>query len=151
MPGEPQRIEVMLETLLDSVVLAESICMRVAGSAGFDEDDSQKISMAVREAVINAFRYGNEEQRDKQIRMIVEVDEERLIVYIEDQGRGFDIESVPDPLAEENLDKTSGRGILLMKAFMDQFEVRRTGSGGTCLVMAKWLPYSPGGEERQRA
>ena len=61
MPSEPQRIEVVLETLLDSVLLAEGICMRVACSAGFDVDDSEKICMAVREAVINAFRYGNQE------------------------------------------------------------------------------------------
>ena len=58
MSGEPQRIEVELETLLDSVLLAEGICLRVAYSAGFDDDDSQKICMAVREAVINAFHYG---------------------------------------------------------------------------------------------
>ena len=151
MSGEPQRIEVMLETLLDSVVLAENICMRVAASAGFDEDDSLKICMAVREAVINAFRYGNEEQREKKIRMIVEVDDARFVVHIEDQGRGFDLESVPDPLAEENLEKTSGRGILLMKAFMDEFEVRRTSSGGTRLVMSKKLPCSHDGVTPHRA
>lgn len=151
MSGEPQRIEVELETLLDSVLLAEGICLRVAYSAGFDDDDSQKICMAVREAVINAFRYGNEEKREKKIRMIVEVDDERLTVNIEDQGSGFDLASVADPLAEENLLKTSGRGILLMKTFMDEFDVRRTSSGGTRLVMAKRLPHSKNGATRQHA
>jgi serine/threonine-protein kinase RsbW len=151
MSGEPQRIEVVLETLLDSVLLAESICTRVAHSSGFDQDDSEKICMAVREGVINAFRYGNQEQRDKKIRMTVEVDDDRLVVHIVDQGSGFDLSSVADPLAEENLLKTSGRGILLMKTFMDEFEVRRSSNGGAWLVMAKYLPHAQHGASRQRA
>jgi serine/threonine-protein kinase RsbW len=151
MPSEPQRIEVVLETLLDSVLLAEGICMRVACSAGFDMDDSEKICMAVREAVINAFRYGNQEQREKKIRLIVEVQDDRLVVHVLDQGSGFDLESVADPLAEENLLKTSGRGILLMKTFMDEFEVRRSSSGGAWLRMTKMLPHSHQGASRQHA
>jgi serine/threonine-protein kinase RsbW len=98
--------------------------------------------MAVREAVINAFRYGNQERRDKKIRLIVEVEEDRLVVHVMDQGSGFDLESVADPLAEENLLKTSGRGILLMKTFMDELEVRRSNSGGAWLKMTKLLPHS---------
>jgi len=147
-PCENQRIEVVLETLLDSVSLAEGICTRVARSVGFDEDDCQNICMAVREAVINAFRYGNQEQREKKIHLTVEVGNDRFVVHILDQGHGFDLSSVPDPLAEENLLKTSGRGILLMRTFMDEFEVRRTSSGGTWLVMAKVLPHSPKGANR---
>jgi serine/threonine-protein kinase RsbW len=151
MPSEPQRIEVVLETLLDSVLLAEGICMRVACSAGFDVDDGEKICMAVREAVINAFRYGNQEQRDKKIRLIVEVEDDRLVVHVMDQGSGFDLESVADPLAEENLLKTSGRGILLMRTFMDEFEVRRSSSGGAWLKMTKLLPHSRQGASRRHA
>jgi serine/threonine-protein kinase RsbW len=117
--------------------------MRVAHSVGFDENDCQNICMAVREAVINAFRYGNQEQREKKIHMTVEVEGDRFVIHVLDQGHGFDLSSVPDPLAEENLLKTSGRGILLMRTFMDEFEVRRSSSGGTWLVMAKLLPHSP--------
>ena len=135
--------------MLGSVSLAEGICSRVAHSAGFDEDDCQKICMAVREAVINAFRYGNEEQRDKKIRMTVEVENDRFVVHILDQGHGFDLDSVADPLAEENLLKTSGRGILLMRTYMDEFDVRRSSTGGTWLVMAKGLPHSRKAADRQ--
>ena len=62
------------------------------------------------------------------------------MVRILDQGRGFDLAEVPDPLAEENLLKTSGRGIFLMRTFMDEFEVRRSPEGGAELVMAKRFP-----------
>ena len=137
MTAETKRIEVTLETLLDSVSLAEEICLRIAGAAGFDEDDCHKIGMSVREGVINAFHYGNGERRDKKIHLIFELAPEKMVVHVLDQGRGFRLEDVPDPLAEENLLKTSGRGIFLMRSFMDEFEVRRGRQGGAEVVMAK--------------
>jgi len=144
MPKECNRIEVTMETLLDSVALAEGITERVARAAGFNDDDCLKIGMSVREGVINAFRYGNQEQRQKKIQLNFEVTDDKFVVHIVDQGRGFDLQQVPDPLAEENLLKTSGRGIFLMRTFMDEFEVRRTVEGGAELVMAKKLsqPHS---------
>jgi serine/threonine-protein kinase RsbW len=140
MSNGTKRIEAVLETLFDSVSLAEDICVRVTESAGFDEDDCLRICMAVREGVINAFRYGNQESREKKIRVIFEVDASKLVVHVVDQGHGFDLADVPDPLLEENLLKTSGRGIFLMRTFMDEFEVRRPTGGGAELVMVKFLP-----------
>jgi len=140
MSQEPNRISVSLETLLDSVNLAEGITERVAKAAGFPDEDCQKISMAVREGVVNAVRYGNEEQRHKRIGLVFEVNPEKFVVRILDQGRGFDLSTIPDPLTEENLLKTSGRGIFLMRTFMDEFEVRRSPDGGAELVMAKRFP-----------
>ena len=129
-----------METLIDSISLAEEICGRVAKSAGFDEDACLKISLSVREGVINAFRYGNEEQRHKKIHLIFEVNPDKFVIHICDQGIGFDLSQVPDPLAEENLLKVSGRGIFLMRTFMDEFDLRRSSDGGAELVMAKKLP-----------
>src|ERR1700681_1772198 len=139
MPNAVNRVEVTMETLLDSVALAEGITERVARAAGFNDDDCLKIGMSVREGVINAFRYGNEQQRHKKIQLQFEFTDDKFVVHIADQGRGFDLRQVPDPLAEENLLKTSGRGIFLMRTFMDEFEVRRTAEGGAELVMAKKL------------
>ena len=67
MPSKPQRIEVVLETLVESITLAEEVGVRVAAAAGFDEDDQYKIGLAVHEAVMNAFQYGNEQQRERKI------------------------------------------------------------------------------------
>jgi serine/threonine-protein kinase RsbW len=139
MPNAANRIEVTMETMLDSVALAEGITERVARAAGFNDDDCLKIGMSVREGVINAFRYGNEEQRHKKIQLNFEVRDDKFVVHIVDQGRGFDLQEVPDPCAEENLLKTSGRGIFLMRTFMDEFEVRRSPQGGAELIMAKKL------------
>src|SRR6201998_3570990 len=143
MPNASNRIEVVMETLLDSVALAEGITERVARAAGFNDDDCLKIGMSVRKGVINAFRYGNEEQRHKKIRLNFEFTDGKFVVHIVDQGRGFDLRQVPDPLAEENLLKTSGRGIFLMRTFMDEFDVRRSAYGGAELVMSKKLACSP--------
>lgn len=140
MPDQSKRMEVTLETLLDSADLAERIALRIAASAGFGEDDQHKIGMAVREGVLNAFQYGNRQQREKKIRMTIELAADKLVITVLDEGVGFRLEDVPDPLAEENLLKTSGRGIFLIRCFMDEFEVRPGAGGGAEVVMAKRYP-----------
>lgn len=144
MVKKAQRIEVTLETLLDSVDLAEEIVLRVAGASGFDEDNCHKIGMSVREAVINAYSYGNRQERSRKIGLIIELEERKFVVHILDEGKSFSLADVPDPLAEENLLRTSGRGIFLMRAFMDEFDIQRGPSGGTELIMSKWFPAAPG-------
>jgi serine/threonine-protein kinase RsbW len=133
-------LEVTLETLVESIDLAESIVKRVAGASGFDEDEVHRIGMAVREGVINAYNYGNAQDREKKILLTVEFEDEKMVVHITDEGPGFDLADVPDPLAEENLLRTSGRGIFLIKAFMDDFTVQRGPHGGAEIVMTKKLP-----------
>jgi len=137
MAKRAQRIEVTLETLLESVDLAEEIVLRVAAETGFDEDSCHKIGMSVREAVINAYSYGNRQERGRKIVMTIELAEQKFIVHVLDEGKNFSLEDVPDPLAEENLLRTSGRGIFLMRAFMDEFNIQRGPGGGTELIMSK--------------
>jgi serine/threonine-protein kinase RsbW len=141
MAPNTQRIEVTLETLLESVDLAESITMRIAEAAGFPDEEIHKIGMAVREGVINAYNYGNQQDRQKKILMTVELAPENMTVKVIDQGQGFELTEIPDPLAEENLLRTSGRGLFLMRAFMDEFKVERGPEGGAQLVMIKKLPH----------
>ena len=145
MSGLTQRIEVTLETLLDSVDLAEDITLRVADAAGFDEEQRYRIGMSVREAVINAYTYGNQQERERKIFLTFELTPEKLIISVLDQGAGFSLDQVPNPLAEENLLKTSGRGLFLMQAFMDEFAVKCPSSGGAEVIMAKRYPAAPGG------
>ncbi len=140
MTAETKRVEVTLETHLDSVGLAEAICWRIADAAGFGEDDCVKISMSVREGVINAIQYGNGGQGRKKVHLTFELTPERMVVRVLDQGPGFSLADVPDCRDQENLLKTSGRGIFLMRAFMDEFEVHRGRQGGAEVVMAKRFP-----------
>jgi serine/threonine-protein kinase RsbW len=149
MADKTQRIEVTLETVLDSVDLAESIVMRIAEAAGFSEEEIHKIGMAVREGVINAYNYGNQQDRGKKILLTVELEPHRMVVRVLDEGKGFELHEVPDPLAEENLLRTSGRGLFLMRAFMDDFQVQRGPRGGAELVMIKKLPGTDSGDTRR--
>jgi len=140
-----QRLEVTLETQLESVDLAENIVMRASEAAGFPEDDLHRIGMAVRESVINAYNYGNSQDKRKKIRMTVEFEPGKMIVRVLDEGKGFVPEDVPDCCAEENLLRTSGRGLFLMRAFMDEFRVQKGVTGGAEVVMTKKLPHSISG------
>jgi serine/threonine-protein kinase RsbW len=144
MTANPRQIEATMESLLDSVDLAEEMTVRIAEAAGFDEDNRYRIGMAVREAMINALEYGNQRSRSKKIHFALVLEADKLVIRIRDEGAGFDLEDVPDPLAEENLLKTSGRGIFLMRAFMDEFAVRRPPSGGAEIIMARRFPESAG-------
>jgi serine/threonine-protein kinase RsbW len=99
--------------------------------------------MSVREGVINAFHYGNQERPEKKIHLVVDLTADKMIIHVLDEGTGFKLSEVPDPLAEENLLSTSGRGIFLMRAFMDEFDVVPGKTGGAEIVMSKKLP-APG-------
>jgi serine/threonine-protein kinase RsbW len=152
---ETKHLEITLETQVESVNLAEEMCLRVAEAAGFGEDDCYRIGMSVREGVINAFHYGNEERPDKKIYLVIDLTADKMIIHVLDEGVGFKLADVPDPLAEENLLSTSGRGIFLMRAFMDEFDVVSGRTGGAEIVMSKKLPgpgsASPNGQGGQSA
>jgi serine/threonine-protein kinase RsbW len=140
MAPDTKHLEVTLDTHVESVNLAEEMCLRVAEAAGFGEDECYRIGMAVREGVINAFHYGNQEKPEKKIHLAIDLSAERMVIHVMDEGKGFKLVDVPDPLAEENLLSTSGRGIFLMKAFMDEFDVVSGRTGGAEIIMTKKLP-----------
>jgi serine/threonine-protein kinase RsbW len=140
--ADPKHLDVTLETQVDSVNVAEEMCLRVAEAAGFDEDDCYRIGMSVREGVINAFHYGNQERPEKKIYLMVDLTPDKMVIHVIDEGKGFKLEDVPNPLAEENLLSTSGRGIFLMRSFMDEFEVVPGKTGGAEIIMSKKLPGS---------
>ena len=144
MAADTKHLEITLETQVESVNLAEEMCLRVAEAAGFGEDECYRIGMSVREGVINAFHYGNQERPDKKIYIAVDLTAEKMIIHVLDEGMGFKLSDVPDPLLEENLLSTSGRGIFLMRSFMDEFAVLSGRTGGAEIVMSKRLPARGG-------
>src|SRR4029077_2979801 len=146
MAPDTKHLEMTLETQVESVNLAEEMCLRVAEAAGFGEDDCYRIGMSVREGVINAFHYGNQEKPEKKIYLAVHLTADKMIIHVLDEGKGFSLADVPDPLAEENLLSTSGRGIFLMRVFMDEYEVVTGKNGGAEVIMSKKLP-TPGSSE----
>lgn len=112
-----------------------------ARGAGLDEDALHWVSVAVRECVVNAIKHGNRYEAERRVFVDFEVrpltDCAELLIRVRDQGEGFDPEEVADPLAPENLLRTSGRGIFLIRSFMDDVRVERASGGGTEVTMIK--------------
>jgi serine/threonine-protein kinase RsbW len=135
--AQARKQELKLDSTLDSVDIAEDLVKRCAEEIGFPEDDVHQIGMAVRESVVNAVVHGNCYSSQKKVRLAVESEENRLVITVEDQGVGFDLEEVPDPLAAENLLRKSGRGLFLIRAFMDELRISRLAHEGMQVIMVK--------------
>lgn len=135
----PETVERSLESTLESVDSAEELATKMAERAGLDDEDLMKIGMAVRESMVNAVVHGNRYNANKKVRFSVAHTSDRFTIRIADEGEGFDVESLPDPLAPENLLRTSGRGIFLIRSFMDEFDIRRGETGGMEVTLVKYL------------
>jgi len=116
----------------------------VSRSVGLDEEASHWVGVAIRESVINAIKHGNRNDASK--RVFVEFETAaaapELSIRVRDQGEGFDPEAVADPLAPENLLKSSGRGIFLIRNFMDDVQLQRAPEGGMEIRMVKRVQTS---------
>ena len=130
------RVAYTLDSTLDSVNMVEQTAEQLATKAGFSDEDLHKITMSVREAAVNAVLHGNAYDPGKKITVAYETTPETLAITISDEGGGLDPAALPDPLAEENLLKTSGRGIFLIRSFMDEVKIRDL-HPGTEIVLIK--------------
>src|ERR1700736_4795286 len=137
--GEIQTVDALLDSTLDSVDTAEEAVLRVAEEVGFPEEELHQLGMAVRESMVNAVVHGNRYNARKKVHLSVTHASDRLTGVIADEGEGFEMIDVTNPLAEENLLRQSGRGLLLIQAFVDEFQVRRGHPGGTEVRMVKYL------------
>lgn len=142
-------VEVVLESDLKNVEVAEEITRRVSGTAGFEEDDQHKIDMAVHETLINAIWHGNKNDPSKRVWMRFEIFSDRLEIRVRDQGNGYDPNRVADPLANENILSVSGRGIFLIRTFMDEFRVESKAGEGTEVTLVKRLNSNNSAEPRR--
>lgn len=136
--AEAPTVDMLLDSTLDSVDVAEQSVLREAQELGFDEDDLHRIGMSVRECMVNAVVHGNRYNARKKVHLKVTRSPERLEIVIADEGEGFDMSSLPDPLANENLLRHSGRGLLLIQAFMDEFQMRVREPRGAEVRMVKY-------------
>ena len=122
--------------MLDFVQL---VTEHLARSVGLDDDARHWVSVAIRESVINAIKHGNQNDASKHVFVDLEASpgQSELAIRVRDEGEGFDPVEVADPLAPENLLKASGRGIFLIRNFMENVELRRAPEGGMEIRMTK--------------
>jgi serine/threonine-protein kinase RsbW len=134
----------VLDSALESVDFAEEAVLRAAGTLEWadpstKEEDLHRIGMSVRECMVNAVVHGNRYNAKKKVGLRVSTTPERLTIEIWDEGEGFEMSTLPDPLADDNLLRHSGRGLLLMQAFMDEFVIRPHQPQGTEVKMVKYV------------
>ena len=136
-------IRLQIHSNFDMVDFVQLVSDRIGQLAGMDEDTVHWIGVAIRESVINAIKHGNREDSGKlvtvEFTLVPTSDPRELIVRVLDQGEGFDPDEVADPLAPENILKSSGRGIFFMRSFMDDVVLRRGAEGGMEVRMVKKL------------
>ncbi|HEU5350580.1 MAG TPA: ATP-binding protein [Terracidiphilus sp.] len=135
------KLQFSLSSSMDSVSEVEAAADKLAADAGFDEDERFRIAMAVREAAVNAVLHGNDYDPGKKISASFENNGDSLIITVADEGKGLDPDSLPDPLAPENLMRGTGRGIFLIRSFMDEVNIRQI-HPGTEITMVKHLAPS---------
>jgi serine/threonine-protein kinase RsbW len=135
-----QTVRLDLASRLDLLEVVQTVVHHVAGLSGFDEEQTHYVSVAVRESVVNAIKHGNAMDPARRVAVAFSIGPEALEVEVRDQGGGFDVGAVPDPLAPENLLKACGRGIFFMRQFMDDVAYQFPARGGTIVRMRKQRP-----------
>lgn len=138
------RVSFTLDSNLDSVNKVEQTAEELAERAGFDEDTAAHIAMAAREAAVNAVMHGNAYDPEKHVNVSFETTTEALTVRVADQGPGLNPDTIPDPLAPENILRGSGRGIFLIRAFMDEVHFRQLHPGTELTLIKHRTPAQPG-------
>jgi serine/threonine-protein kinase RsbW len=125
----------------DMLDLVQVVSDHVARQLGLDEDAVHWVGVAVRESVINAIKHGNGNNEEKRVHVefapLPAGRQQGIAIRVRDEGCGFDPATLPDPLAPENVLKASGRGIFLIRSFMDEMTLQRAPEGGMEVVMVK--------------
>jgi serine/threonine-protein kinase RsbW len=143
MAGAFERVHLALQSTIDVLDRVQHVTEEIGHRLGFDEEAVHWTSMAVRETVINAITHGNKSNPAKLV--FIDFDVERngtasdLVVRVRDQGAGFDPAAIGDPLAPENILNASGRGIFLIRQFMDDVSIHRAPEGGMEVRLSKHL------------
>jgi len=132
------RLVISSEVRLVDVVHTASEAM--AGIAGFDEDDALNVGIAVREAVINAIIHGNKRDPARKVDVSLEARVGSIRAQVLDEGAGFDQAATPDPTAGDNLMRSSGRGILVIRAFVDRVDFKFHEGRGMEVTLEKTRP-----------
>ena len=145
-------IRIEFTSAFEMLDLVQIVTEQVVRPLGLDDDTQQWVSVAIRESVINAIKHGNRNDASKHVFVEFSTEGEangrELMIRVRDEGEGFDPAAVPDPLAPENLLKSSGRGMLLIRSFMDDVQLGNAPEGGTEVRMIKRIPFNGAGSLR---
>ena len=126
-----------LESDPNNLITVEEFVNYFAKDLGIDEEKMNGLMLSVTEATTNAIIHANKSDVNKKVLIDVYVKDGILTVVVKDEGRGFDPSKVPDPTAPENLLKDSGRGVYLMRVYMDELKYNITPTGTETILTMK--------------
>jgi serine/threonine-protein kinase RsbW len=129
-----------IPSTLDQLESVQKLITQATTAFGLGEDMAYWMELTVSESVINAIRHGNQFDPTKKAHLTISCDGENVEIIVEDQGQGFNLEELADPTRAENLLKPCGRGILIIRSFMDEVRLSHREGGGTRLHMLKRIP-----------
>ncbi|HZF11236.1 MAG TPA: ATP-binding protein [Thermoanaerobaculia bacterium] len=147
---ENHRFHLAIGSRFENIELVQVVLNDSLERLGMDGEARHWVDIAVREAVANAIKHGNQQDPGKKVQVEAELVGQDLVIRVEDEGEGFDPGRLQDPLAPENLLKPNGRGIFYMKSFMDEIHYDPRPGGGTVVTLRKRLASPEAGSaERQ--
>ena len=123
-----EKFSIEIPSMMDNIRIVESFIDNAKEKFKIDDDIYGNIMIAVMEAVNNGIKHGNLEDRKKLVSLTMQLADERIYVWVEDEGKGFDYNNLPDPTAPENLELEGGRGIFLMQNLADEVNFQNGGS-----------------------
>ncbi|MDH3255688.1 MAG: ATP-binding protein [Acidobacteriota bacterium] len=129
-------LELVIGSRFEDLELVDLVMDFACGYLAMAEPERAYVSLAVREATANAVGHGHQMDASKRVTISIRLDDELLTVTVRDSGGGFDVSALPNPLDPSNLLKSAGRGIFLMRQFMDQVSFRFPSAGGTVVEMS---------------
>jgi serine/threonine-protein kinase RsbW len=143
MPGGFQDVHLEIHSAIEALELVQVVAEHIARRVGIDEDTVHWTVMAVRETVVNAIIHGNHNDPNKLVfidfTVVPKDNPTDLVVRVRDQGNGFDPAALRDPLTPENVLRASGRGIFLIRQFMDDVSMQPAREGGMEVRMSKHI------------
>jgi serine/threonine-protein kinase RsbW len=142
-------VEIRIGSALEYLDLVQTLSDCLTEFMGFDEDTGHWIGMSVRESVTNAIQHGNKLDPAKRVDIRFKVAPDRLEITVKDEGNGFQVDKLPNPLDPENLLKPSGRGIFYIRSFMDEVEFITHSQGGMEVHMVKKVPSNQAVKETE--
>lgn len=145
------RLNLVLDSTLSSAEMASEMLVQFARGAGYTKAQQEEISLAVRECAVNAVIHGNRRKRNKKVLVTATLQGRKLVMTIRDEGPGFDMRRIPDPLNPANIFSESGRGLFLIKSLMDEVKTRHLVPCGMQVIMIKYHAQTISKEDESMA
>ena len=139
MAADDPQVHLAIGSQFENIELVQIVVEEALRKLDLDEQTAHSISLAVREAVANAIKHGNLQDPEKRVEVDFGVDRGEVVIEVTDQGAGFDLLEVKDPLKPDNLLRPNGRGIFFMNSFMDAIDYSFKPEGGTVVTLRKRL------------